>query len=132
MNSSGDVRKGIIRGLLTGGITFVALLLILAAIYANADLSKGLLVAGTVMTQILPTFIGGYFSAHVCGRAGWKLGLAIAAGLNVMVLVAGLCISGLSLSLWFWLRFVLSLFAGTLGGVMGVNRKSHHDQKAFR
>ncbi|MGE5404656.1 MAG: TIGR04086 family membrane protein [Candidatus Saccharibacteria bacterium] len=98
---------------------------ILAGLIYFTSLKETLLSPLADFTLIISVFIGGFIAAQSFGHRGLINGLSVGAAIFVLIMLVSLIFDPDSLGLWPIVKnAAITLFAGTLGGIMGVGVSS--------
>ncbi len=106
-------------------ISAAALLAIAALIFGKmGTLPKGIIPVLTTVIGCVSVFLGGFFSALYQKENGLLLGLLSGAVFAVVILLAASLIFKNEFTVGSVGKLAAVLIAGSLGGILGVNRKS--------
>ena len=106
-----------------GGIAACAVLLLIAsALMAGGLLPPTWTVPLALGIAALSAFVGGFLTAKISGTKGWLFGTVSGLLLCLALTVVGLSLGGEN-TVGLWLKAILTVGGGILGGVLGVNAK---------
>ncbi len=121
-------RKLLIKASLFSAMCSILITIILSCIFAVVMLTTGLLPEyilpfATVAMLAAGTFLGGFISARITKSAGLITGLVTGFIIFFLVTVVGIVRSNDSVTIVTLVRFIATMLAGGLGGIVGVNKK---------
>lgn len=117
--------KPLLWGTLVGTISVLVLLLLMAALCVFVDVPAGLVSPMAFVSVAAGAALGGLIAGKISRKKGWLCG--ILCGLCMYLLIASvgaLCI-GRAVGTHAPLSFLLCVTCGAIGGIVGVNLKSH-------
>lgn len=113
--------KPIITGMLIGLVISLILLAVFSFIMTIRDFSGGTVSTLTIIAVAAGCFLGGFITAKIYGKSGLILGCITGLCMFLVLMAAGLAIEQAGLSLSGVFKLVVSVAAGGIGGIMGVN-----------
>ncbi len=123
-NSNALNMAPVILGVAIGITLCVAMLFALAFIFLKSSRSPGSLVEPIMlMSAGIGAFGGGYFAARVSKEKGLIYGSLSSFVMFAFIFVAGLVSVRRPLSMITLVRLFIMLFSGSLGGVIGANKR---------
>ncbi len=121
-----QARKKIISVVVGAIVGIVAVLLIIVLfsfiIVKSESVNYYLLMPFGIAAACIGAFSGGFVSARISGSAGMLIGAVSGAFMFILLLGAGAVLGELPEAVSF-LRLVLMVLSGAIGGVVGVNGK---------
>ncbi len=119
------ILRPIVFGTLAGAAVCTVLLLVLSLILVAAkQLPQSLLQPLTVLIAALGAFAAGYIAARMSGERGMMNGAGSAFLLFGLLFLAGLTITGESVSAFMLTKGLIMVITGAIGGILSVNKKS--------
>lgn len=124
---------GFLKGMCIAAIFTLIVFGVFALILSYTPLSEGAIPYITLITQIIGAAIAGYIPARRIGTRGIITG-AVSGFLYMLILwlIASLVSDGFYIGPHVLTMFALSLAAGAIGGIFGVNLKSSNNNKKKR
>jgi len=110
-----------IKGVLMSLIIMIVLLLVISIVYNSNDLNPQILYAVQCVIWGISSFFGGWTSSKGYGKKGMKNGFLIGCILFVGYTLIGCLIHGLNISGMTVVKGIVTILAGTLGGIVGIN-----------
>ena len=127
--NTGRLIKPILSGILCAFIVSVVLLLIFSVMMTAANLPGGAITPFACVSISVGAFFGGFLSARLCGSKGLLLG-AVSGLLYILILyLLGAVMRQADLNAMLFLKIVLALVLGAVGGITGVNLKHRKSGK---
>lgn len=119
--------KGIVKAVAVGTLAGAAMLflLVVLGVYIVLKLHTvpyGAIVPMVMVTACIGSFFGGYLGARISRQYGLPIGALCGTMIFILMVAAG-ALSGGTLAATTLLRFLLTVTAGALGGIAGVNRR---------
>ena len=119
------ILRPIVFGTLAGAVICTVLLLVLSLILVAAkQLPQSLLQPITVLIAALGAFFAGYTAARMSGERGMLYGAGSALLLFGLLFLAGLTVSGESVSAFMLTKGLIMVLTGAIAGILSVNKKS--------
>lgn len=119
-----EVLPKILKGLLVASVTFLVVCLIMTFFYAISGSLKRSVVAKVLMVvHYLAVLLGGFQAGRTALSRGWLQGSLVGFVYSTIILVWALFIMNTSITLPVMLRYCITIIAGTIGGMLGVNVK---------
>lgn len=116
--------KGVLFGVLTGGMIIAALLCLCAVIFVYSNSLPGHYVEYIMLViDFLGGLFGGYISARIIKARGILWGGVCGLMLFFIILIAGMSTSDSTLTVSTLFKLLSLLISGIIGGIKGVNRK---------
>lgn len=121
---------GFLKGVLFAAVFTVAVFLIAALILSYTPMSEGTIPYISFVTEFIGAAVAAFVPAKKAGRNGAFTGV-ICGFLYILFiwLVASLCADGFYIGKHILIMLGLSLIAGAIGGILGVNLKSTTNKK---
>lgn len=121
-------KKIILKAVLFGVLVSLVISVILLCVLTIAEMTTGLLPVEIVniacaVVLAVGTFVGGFAAARITKSAGLIVGAITGLSVFMVVLISGLIRSGDEISALTLIKLGLELISGTLGGIIGVNKK---------
>ena len=114
-----------IKILLGSGISFVITLislLVISIILTYTDVSENIITVSVIVISALSIFIGSIISAVNINKNGILNGYLVGAIYMITIyLLSSIFVSGFSMNMQSVLMIVISIIAGMIGGIIGVN-----------
>ena len=120
--SIGWAARPLLWGLVGSIVACAVLLLIASALMAGGVLPSSWTVSLALGIAALAAFVGGFLTAKISGAKGWLFGAVSGRLLCLLLTVVGLSLGGEN-AVGLWLKAILTVSGGILGGVLGVNAK---------
>ena len=126
--SMASSNRKIIRAIFAGTLSGVVLCGVLLAAAAFL-FTKSSNIAHTVVEPLvlifagIGAFVGGYISSRISGEKGMMYGLTCGFLMFVLFFIGGLIAAGESITMVTLIRFLLMLLTGSVGGIVGVNKR---------
>ncbi len=117
------------KGFAVGVVSFFLLLLAAAFIVGKIKPSPSVLSGLLIPVLILAGFLGGFVAAKSYGQKGLFLGGAAGGMLGVIELLAALLVSGAFPPPEVWVKGMILLISGMIGGYFGVNQPKRRRRK---
>lgn len=116
--------KGVLFGVLTGGMIIAALLCLCAIIFVYSNSLPGQYAEYIMLfIDFLGGLFGGYISARIIKARGIIWGGVCGLMLFFIILIAGMSTSDSTLTVSTLFKLLSLLISGIIGGIKGVNRK---------
>ncbi|MBQ2779989.1 MAG: TIGR04086 family membrane protein [Clostridia bacterium] len=117
------VLRPLLWGVLVGVVSCLLVLLMMAAVLAAGDIARSAITPLAVAAAVFAALVGGFLTARLRGEKGWLFGAACGLILYVLVMLTGLIMTQQLKGGYAFLKLVLMVLAGAVGGVLGVNRR---------
>lgn len=115
--------RPLLWGTLSGIVTCLLVLLLMAAVLAAGDIPKAAVTPLAVAAAVIGSAVGGFVTARLRGENGLLFGAACGLALFVLVMAVGFTLLHQIRGGYVLLKLVLMLIAGAVGGILGVNRR---------
>lgn len=116
--------KGVLFGVLTGGMIIAALLCLCAVIFVYSNSLPDQYVEYIMLViDFLGGLFGGYISSRIIKARGIIWGGVCGLMLFFIILIAGMSTSDSTLTVSTLFKLLSLLISGIIGGIKGVNRK---------
>jgi len=114
----------ILKGILTAYIITIIIFLVFAVVITYTDFPESAIPAVVVVTTIISIIIAGSKVASRAKSKGWLNG-AIAGILymTILYIASSLIFNGFTFDRYVIYMFILGLFSGAFGGIIGINLK---------
>lgn len=120
-----EVLPKILKGLLVALVIFLVACLITTFIYAiTGSLKRSVLAKVLMVGHYTAILLGGFQAGRAALSRGWLQGLLVGFVYSTIILIWALLIMNISITLPVMLRYCITIVAGTLGGMLGVNVKA--------
>lgn len=123
-HASDELLRCLIIASLSGVVSIIIVLSLLSASLALGGLPIGIIRGSGVVVGAIGAFVAGYICSRINRKNGLFLGLACAAILFVVIVLASISVTGQSPGIFSLIKLFSMLLCGAVGGSLGVNAKS--------
>lgn len=104
-----------------GYIVIFAVIALLSAISSRVSPDNDVMSVFTALALFIGAYVGGYISAKNRHKNGLLMGMCCGLFMFLIILVVGFFISGRSNGFGAPVKFIITIAAGGVGGIVGVN-----------
>lgn len=116
--------KAVISGTIIGAIMCMLMLIIVSFVFVKIQsVPETAVVPAAIFIACAGAFVGGYFAARIRKSTGMAVGAISALLMFIILLLVGMLFMGDNFGVVSFLRMVLMLLSGAIGGVLGVNKR---------
>lgn len=123
MHSARRFLRPITYGISSGAAACFLILLLMSVLMGMRDLPQATVSLFATLSFVAGGFLAGYVTAYFAQEKGLFLGLCCGAILFLVLVCAGMAVSGGAPGMQALTKFLSVLFASAIGGVLGVNKK---------
>ncbi len=117
----------LLAGMLIGLAASLIMLLIFSLVMTMRDVPQGIVPTLSAVSVALGSFAGGFTGAKLHKKSGLAIGAVTGFLMCLLLTLAGLAVQGAGMGASVLIKLVISLAAGGIGGIIGVN--SHKRRK---
>jgi putative membrane protein (TIGR04086 family) len=120
---------GAVRSIVIGSVVGAALCAILLGVCALAFVSSGFIPQGVISPMmialsVISSFIAGFVTAKISRKRGLAYGALSGLLLFILFLVSGLIAYKDAIPFSAWIRMLVMVLSGAIGGLLSINKKS--------
>ncbi len=116
-------KKCITLGIIFGLIIIIVLCTLFALIMTFADLPDFIISAISFLIISLACYFSAFISTRICRKNGLFQGFICGLGIFVLLFIISLLGHKAQLTAMIFIKFILCIFSGVIGGIKGVNTR---------